>query len=257
MVCTLHTDHVSDCYFCMTTTTGVTAESKHTVQYPNLPSGMRPVPHSTELPVSKLPPNMTLSDSESSDEDVGQANNNMDCDPTFAGAYSSNEPHLLTQGDLNDIIRYLNLSKKQAELLGSRLKGWNLLCQNTKVCFYRGSHEKFKDFFSLEDSVIFCNDVCSNMKVLGHEYNPDQWCLFTDLSKVSLKVVLLHNGNRLPSVPLAHAANMKESYESMKLLLGKIKYDEFKWKLFGDLKVVALLLRMQLGYTNYSCFLCE
>jgi len=27
---------------------------------------------------------------------------------------------------------------------------------------------------------------------------------------------------------LAHAANMKESYESMKLLLGKIKYDEFK-----------------------------
>jgi len=61
---------------------------------------------------------------------------------------------------------------------------------------------------------------------------------------VSFKVVLLHNRNRLPSAPLAHAANMKESYESMKLLLGKIKYDEFKCKLFGDLKVVALLLRM-------------
>jgi len=45
---------------------------------------------------------------------------------------------------------------------------------------------------------------------------------------VSLKVVLLHNGNKFPSVPLAHAANMKESYESMKLLLGKIKYHEFK-----------------------------
>jgi hypothetical protein len=43
----------------------------------------------------------------------------------------------------------------------------------------------------------------------------------------------------------------------MKLLLGKIKYDEFKWKLCGDLKVVALLLRMQLGYTKYCCFLCE
>jgi len=64
------------------------------------------------------------------------------------------------------------------------------------------------------------------MKVLGHEYNPDQWRLFTVLSKVSLKVYLLHNGNRFPSVPLAHAANMKESYESMKLLLGKIKYVE-------------------------------
>jgi hypothetical protein len=57
------------------------------------------------------------------------------------------------------------------------------------------------------------------------------------------------------SIPLAHAANMKESYESMKLLLGKIKYDEFKWKLCGDLKAVAF--GMQLGYTNYCCFLCE
>jgi len=30
-------------------------------------------------------------------------------------------------------------------------------------------------------------------------------------SSVSLKVVLLHNGNKFPSVPLAHAAEMKES----------------------------------------------
>ena len=94
------------------------------------------------------------------------------------------------------------------------------------------------------------------MEVLGHECNPDHWRLFTDLSKLSLKVVLLHNGNRLPSVPLAHAANTKESYESMKLLFGKIKYDEFKWKLC-DLKVVAMLLGMQLRYTKYCCLLCE
>jgi len=43
----------------------------------------------------------------------------------------------------------------------------------------------------------------------------------------------------------------------MKLLLGKIKYDEFKCKLCGDLKVVALLLGMQLGYKKYCCFPCE
>jgi len=47
-----------------------------------------------------------------------------------------------------------------------------------------------------------------------------------------------------------------ESYESMKLMLGKIKYDEFKLKLCGGLKVVALLLGMQLGYTKYCCLLC-
>jgi hypothetical protein len=59
----------------------------------------------------------------------------MVCDATFAGATSSNEPHLLTQGHLNEIVRDLNLSKKQAELLDSRLKGWNLLRQDIKVCF--------------------------------------------------------------------------------------------------------------------------
>ena len=95
------------------------------------------------------------------------------------------------------------------------------------------------------------------MEVLGREYNPVQWRFFIDSSKVSLKVVLLHNGKRFPSVPSANAADMKESYESMKLLLEKIKYDEFKWTLCGDLRVVALLVGMQLGYTKYCCFMCE
>jgi len=63
-------------------------------------------------------------------------------------------------------------------------------------------------------------------------------------------VVLLHSGNKFPSVPLAHAANMKESYERTKLLLGKIKYDEFKWKLCGDLKIVALHSERNSGTQN-------
>jgi len=125
------------------------------------------------------------------------------------------------------------------------------------VCCYRGRHDEFKDFFSQEDDVVFCNDACSVMEVLGHEYNLGQWRFFTDSSKVSLKVALLHNGNRFPSVPLAHAVITKKSYESMNPLLGRIKYDEFKWKLCGDLKAVVLLLGMQLGYTKYCCFLCE
>jgi hypothetical protein len=158
------TDHVLDCYFCLTSVIGVTAKSRHTVQYPNLP-------HNADLPVPKAPTNMTLSDSESSDEDLGQANTNIYCDPTFAGACSSNEPRLLTQGDLNDIICDLNLSKKQTEILGYRLKCWNLLCQEIKVCFSHGCHEEFKDFFSQEDGVLFRNVVCSVTDVLGHEYN--------------------------------------------------------------------------------------
>jgi hypothetical protein len=48
------------------------------------------------------------------------------------------------------------------------------------------------------------------MEALGHQHNTPEWRLFIDSSKVGLKAVLLHNGNKYPSVPLAHAVNMKE-----------------------------------------------
>jgi len=78
--------------------------------------------NSNTFPEFFYQPYLSLCDSESGDEDVGQANN-MDCDPTFAGACSSNERHLLAHEDLNDIVRDLKLSKQQAELLDSGLKG--------------------------------------------------------------------------------------------------------------------------------------
>jgi hypothetical protein len=58
---------------------------------------------------------MTLSDSESREEDVGQVNN-TDCDTTFAGDCSSNEQHLLTQGSLNDIVRDLTRQRRKLKL---------------------------------------------------------------------------------------------------------------------------------------------
>ena len=94
----------------------------------------------------------------------------MDCDPTLAETSSSNGPRLLTQGDLNDIVQNVILSRKQAERLGSSLKGWNFLHQGTKVCFNCGHHEEFQDFFSQEDGVVFCNDVFSAMEVLAHGF---------------------------------------------------------------------------------------
>jgi hypothetical protein len=50
---------------------------------------------------------------------------------------------------------------------------------------------------------------------------------------------------------------MKETYENMKNLLEKINYIKHCWNVCGDLKIIAVLLGMQLGYTKYSCFICE
>jgi hypothetical protein len=65
-------------------------------------------------------------------------------------------------------------------------------------------------FFSQENDLVFCKDICSVMEALGHQHNTPEWCLFFESSKVSLKAVLLHNGNKYLSVPLAHTVNMKE-----------------------------------------------
>lgn len=59
----------------------------------------------------------------------------------------------------------------------------------------------------------------SIVKEFNPKYNKNDWRSFIDSSKVSLKVVLLHNRNKFPSVPLGPAATMKETYQTMKLLL--------------------------------------
>jgi hypothetical protein len=71
------------------------------------------------LSVPNSPVNLTFSDDNSnSDEDHGQQEGeNVDCDPTFEASCSSSESHLLTQGYLNDLVRDLNLTEKQAEFL--------------------------------------------------------------------------------------------------------------------------------------------
>jgi hypothetical protein len=61
----------------------------------------------------------------------------------------------------------------------------------------------------------------------------------------------------LPSIPVDYAVNMKESYDNTKLLLNCVNYKKYQWQLCGDLKVVAVFLGMQQGYTKFCCFLRE
>jgi hypothetical protein len=67
---------------------------------------------------------------------------------------------------------------------------------------------------------------------------------------MSLKAVLLLNGNQHPSIPAGHAVHMKETNENLKLLLKNLEYSKYGWHICGDLKVVSLLIGLQLGYTN-------
>lgn len=87
-------------------------------------------------------------------------------------------------------------------------------------------------------------------------YKPEDWRLFTDSSKESLKAVLLHNGNKFAAVPIVHSTIIKESYESFKFLLEKIDYNSHKWLICGDFKMIQIVLGLQQGFTKHPCFLC-
>jgi len=247
------TDHINDCYFCATNIRGFSSKNKANIQYPNMKSAMRPVKHSEDFPIHEKQHPI--------DEDILlpspcsiQSGEEMSDDDFVQKFYD--QPHLISQAELNDLRRDLQLSKISAEMLGSRLKQWHLLAPESTITFNRRPNE-FVNLYGENGNITFCLNIFALFEKFNHNYRPEDWLLFIDGSNSSLKAVLLHNNNLYPSVPVAFAPKTKETYEVLKCLLDCIRYNEHEWKICADLKVVALLMGLQLGYTKYCCFLCE
>jgi len=99
--------------------------------------------------------------------------------------------------------------------------------------------------------MLFLNNFCSVIDTLGHQHNPTEWRLFLVSSKVSLKPLLQHNGNKFPLVLTTHVANMIMSYENMTLLWEKIQFEKYNWNICKDVEFIALFLGLQLCYTTF------
>ena len=166
-------------------------------------------------------------------------------------------PQLFSQNELNHLARNLNLSKESPELLASRLKEKNLLQPGTFITYYRNRHAEFLPYFTQEKDTVFCNNVEGVLKKLGvTQYDPNDWRLFIDICKRSLKCVFFHNGNDFGSIPLGHSITLKEKYSDIKFVLEKIGYYKHNWIICMDLKMVGFLLGLQGGYTKFPCFIC-
>ncbi|GBN87921.1 hypothetical protein AVEN_78871-1 [Araneus ventricosus] len=50
---------------------------------------------------------------------------------------------------------------------------------------------------------------------------------------------------------------MKETYATLKHMLSSIEYSKHSWHICADLKVIAVLVLLQAGYTKFCCFLCK
>jgi len=200
-----------------------------------------------DLPMPESPKDYTLNsemeeedtlNSEMEEEDTEKTGPHEEepTDPDFQGP-ASESPHKLTQNELNDLVRDSDMPKLKAELLASRMKQWKYLDEGVKIPLYRYHQKNLEEFFTMEGTLLACKDVDVLFKALNMNHCSDEWRLYIDSSKVSLQAVLLHSGNVLPPIPVAHASGIKESGDSMKHLLQYIKYDTYKWNICADLKV--------------------
>ncbi|GBN54382.1 hypothetical protein AVEN_89011-1 [Araneus ventricosus] len=167
-----------------------------------------------------------------------------------------NQSEVFSQSELNDLVRYLGLSKDGVEWLWSRLKNKNLLTPGTLFSWYWHLEKEFTQCFSKQGNIVFCNDVQGLKKYFDTEYDPSEWCLFIDSFKTGLKAVLLHNGNSFASLPLGHSVHLEENYNDFSMILEKINYQEHRWTVCGYFKMLTMLLGQQAGYTKFLCLLC-
>ena len=209
------------------------------------------------IPVPAESYTLDSDDGHHDDQDSAGPETLASADPDFELPYSSPEQHLISQSAMNDLVRDLELPKSKAELLVSRLQQCNLLESDVKISLFRDCQKDLVQIFLMEGDLVYCNDIDGLMAALMITHDPDEWRLFIDLSKTSLKAVLLHNGNVLPCISVGHAVHMNKTYNNMKQLLKCIKCEQHEWQLCGDLKVSPLLLGLQGGYRKYCCFLCE
>ena len=226
-------DHSTDCYFCLVKVAGFTIKTKENIIYFELESARLLVSHSAELPQPEMRshesnPETTASSSHSSHSDIEDTLGII--------------PGPLNQFKMNDLVRDLGLSKAGAELLASRLNEKKLTQSGVKIAYYRSRESEFLKFFSTDWGFVYCNDISGLLLALGlPSYNSNDWGLFIDSSKKSLKCVLLHNGNKFGAVPVGHSVILKENYESIAKVISLLRYHDHNWKICVYLKMVNFL----------------
>ena len=79
---------------------------------------------------------------------------------------------------------------------------------------------------NIKEHVVAGVNGLMNFKDISH--NPNNWRFFIDSTELSLKTILPHNGNLLPSIVIGHFVPVKKTYANVKLILALIKYEDHK-----------------------------
>ena len=225
MVWREQSDHVTDCYFCMTAIRGFSRKNKSKISYPVSKSAIKPIPHSPDLPVPHPPTEKEDSLSVNACENTSTESEEepIELDPFFQ---HESVPLFINQELWNDLVPDLYLSKEKAEILGSRLQQWNLLEPGTTISSFRSRNQNLAGYYASAENICYCKDIGGLISELGCEHNPADWRLFINSSKTSLKAVLLHNGNIKLSILVGYSILRKETYNTRKILLDLLEYPQ-------------------------------
>ena len=106
--------------------------------FPDIESARRPISHCVEVPVPVFTslPDLTademlleaVDDTDSSESSISSSSS-----MAAAASLLSSKPKLFSQGQLNDLVRDLGLSKESSEILASRLGEHSILGLGTKT----------------------------------------------------------------------------------------------------------------------------
>lgn len=247
----------SRCYACINFRPGLNRQQLKTKVYTAALTATLPVQRPANTDAPKPPSADTVS---LLAETVFTNPTDLD-DADWIPEIENSAPQPLPQIEMDYIVAKLGLSQHDSEWLTSFLKRRKLTQQNVSATSFRQRQADFQKFYSVDEANTFtyCHDIPGLVKKLGMDYIAGDWRLFIDGSVTSLKAVLLHKKNKKPCIPLGFSTTMKETYEALGEILKKIKYDEHKWKICCDLKVVNILQGIieKGGYPKYFCFLCN
>ena len=210
----------------MTAIRGFSRKNKSKISYPVCKPAIKPISHSPDLPVPHHPTEKEDSFSVDACESTSTENEEEPIELDLSFQHES-APLFINQERLNDLLRDLYLSKKKAEIFGSRLQQWNLLEPGTTISSFRIRNQNLAGYYASAENICYCKDIGGLMSELGCEHNPAVWRLFIDSSKTNLKAVLLHNGNIKPSIPVGYSILRKETYNTMKILIDLLEYPKY------------------------------
>ena len=133
------------------------------------------MPHGDGLPVPEPPDNFVMysddDDIVSSNSEEQQSSASTDAD-YLPSTDSSNRT--ITECELNDLIRDLELPKNKAELLASKLQQWNLLHHSVKVTTFRTRNQEYEQFFKTVGYFTYCKHIDGLMDAMHMRHSPER-----------------------------------------------------------------------------------